>query len=149
MLNFNNTTSQEVDIALFEGVLRAARDLLVFVGTVELTLVDREAIRSLNKKYAQNDYATDVLSWAHTEANNNFEHELLGESYICLEIAAEQALTKQHSLDYELQYLFAHGLLHILGYDHQDEQTTKEMDQLTERIVELAQSIDTDSQMAI
>ena len=136
MINFNNTTAHQVDESLFNQISESTKNILGFKGAIELTIVDDAAIRELNKKYAQNDYSTDVLSWAYQETSNLFEHELIGEVYISIETAMKQADEKNHPLEYELQYLFAHGLLHVLGYDHQDEGQQAQMEQLPDRIIQ-------------
>lgn len=138
MLSINNHTEEKINQELLEKVYLAAQSVVGLKGGVELSIGSEQEIQGLNKKYAQNDYPTDVLSWAYTESSTIFEHELIGEVFISFETAKKQALTKQHDLDYELAWLLAHGLLHIIGYDHQDEETRKEMDALTVQIVEAA-----------
>lgn len=81
---------------------------------VELLLTNNETIRSLNKKFREKDEATDVLSFPMLEGD-----ELWGQIVISVERAKKQAEELNQSLEEELKFLFAHGLLHLLGYDHQ------------------------------
>jgi probable rRNA maturation factor len=88
---------------------------------VELSLVlsdDRE-LHALNRKYAGEDHATDVLSFAQREgaAVAHASTEPLGDVIISVEYAARQA---QRALPGELFHLAVHGLVHLLGYDHRD-----------------------------
>ena len=60
---------------------------------------------------------------------------VLGEIYISFDKAREQALSYEHSLDRELRFLFVHGLLHLLGYDHMNEEDEKKMFRLQDEIL--------------
>ena len=127
---FINNEQDSVDTAglnsVIRQVLQAGLELLAVAGPVEVgvTLVDNEAIRALNRQYRQIDAATDVLSFAQEEGEA-FEQpagapRLLGDIVISLERAREQSEAFNHSLAREVGYLIAHGLLHLLGYDHQN-----------------------------
>ena len=76
-----------------------------------LSLTDDRELRALNKKYANEDHATDVLSFEQAAP-------LLGDVIISVETAARQAKTAKHSLLAELFHLSVHGMVHLLGYDH-------------------------------
>ena len=84
---------------------RAAR------GELAIALVADARMRALNRTYRGKDYATDVLS---------FEGERLGDIVIATGVARRQALKAGHSYQTELRVLALHGLLHLLGYDHDD-----------------------------
>jgi probable rRNA maturation factor len=91
---------------------------------IGLAFVTAEKIRELNKRYAANDYVTDVLSF---EYNTD---ESLGDIAICEKVAKLQA--KQHSVSEKSEFslLVIHGTLHLLGYDHQNKADTASFDQL-------------------
>jgi probable rRNA maturation factor len=76
-----------------------------------LSLTSDRELRALNKTYANEDHATDVLS---------FEQEapLLGDVIISVETAGRQAKAAKHSLGAELFHLAVHGMVHLIGYDH-------------------------------
>ncbi len=82
-------------------------------GHVTLALVNDAHIRRLNRRFAQVDRATDVLSFA-----GDFPRPHLGDIVIATGVAGRQAREAGHSLDTELRILALHGLLHLLGYDH-------------------------------
>lgn len=102
---------------------------------VGVTLVDNDYIKSLNSEYRQVDSPTDVLSFAMEEGEDMLdmgEEIILGDIVISLERALEQASSYGHSVDREVGYLMAHGILHLLGYDHMQDDEKKIMRQKEE-----------------
>ena len=100
--------------------------------------VDNEQIREMNSAYRDKDSATDVLSFPMYEADEAIEDEeeiLLGDIVISLERAAEQAEEYGHSLEREVMYLIVHGLLHLAGYDHMEDDEKKEMRRREEELL--------------
>ena len=98
--------------------------------------VDNDTIHNINKTYRNVDRVTDVISFA-LEDNKTIEldHRLLGDIYICIDKAKEQAEEYGHSFKRELSFLAIHGLLHLLGYDHMEEDEEKIMFQKQEDIL--------------
>lgn len=101
---------------------------------VSLRLTNDAEIKQLNTDYRQKNQPTDVLSFAALEADiPGLEalHEQqplnLGDIIISVETAVRQASAAQHSTHQELAWLSAHGLLHLLGWDHPDEESLKQM----------------------
>lgn len=83
---------------------------------LSLALVTDLEIHILNRRYRQKDKPTDVLSFPLADELQPF---LLGDVVISVETAARQAQRRHHSLREELQILLVHGILHLLGYDHE------------------------------
>jgi probable rRNA maturation factor len=111
---------------------------------VSLTLVNDKKILELNRLYRNMDCPTDVLSFAFDESDEeepSFEKigdtHLLGDIIISTERAVVQAQEYGHSLEREIGFLFIHGLLHLLGFDHNEEEETNKMRQYEERILSL------------
>ncbi len=110
----------------------------------EVDLVSLQEIHKINKEYRHVDRPTDVISFAF-EDNNDFSNlksndELprdLGEIFICVDKAKMQAEEYKHSFEREMAFLFTHGLLHLLGYDHQNEIEEKEMFSIQDKIMEI------------
>ena len=111
---------------------------------VSVLITDNDEIRSLNKKYRNVDSATDVLSFPLFEEDDNSEEPLffneteeiiLGDIIISAERALEQSEDFGHSFLRELSYLLVHGILHLLGYDHQTEEDKKNMRIMEEKIL--------------
>ena len=105
-------------------------------------IVDNKRIREINREYRKIDRETDVISFA-LEDNLNIELpvRMLGDIYISIDKAREQALSYNHSLERELSFLAVHGLLHLLGYDHMNEEDEKIMFSRQEMILNELQII--------
>ncbi len=90
---------------------------------VNITFVDNEKIKELNKKYRNIDKVTDVLSFpmgnnGEYPTNPETGYKILGDVVISVERAVFQAEEYDHTLRRELGFLTAHSVLHLLGYDH-------------------------------
>lgn len=101
---------------------------------VSVTLTDDEHIHKLNLEYRGLDRPTDVLSFAfgdsqEPEVEAGPEQEVLGDIIISLERAWGQAQEYGHSMERELSFLTVHGMLHLLGYDHMEEEERMEMEE--------------------
>jgi len=98
-------------------------------GEFNVIIVDKEKIQELNKEYRNIDRITDVISFAleDDETIKLDNYRMLGDIYICIEKAKEQANEYGHSFKRELSFLAVHGLLHLLGYDHMNEDDEKVM----------------------
>jgi len=132
-------------IALLDKLLQKAGEAEgVTEGEVALTFVDDENIHELNRTYRGIDRPTDVLSFAMQESLDDeleivYEvdddeadqldamTDVLGDIIISIERAQQQSEDYGHSLNREIGFLFVHGFLHLLGYDHQDEASEAEM----------------------
>lgn len=113
-----------------------------------LRLTNDSEIQALNAQYRQKNQPTDVLAFAALEVDSPqlkgqmqpFMPLYLGDLVISVETAYRQAREQGHSLDTELAWLAAHGLLHLLGWDHPDEESLVRMlnqQQILLRIVNL------------
>jgi probable rRNA maturation factor len=122
-------------------------------GEVTLSIVDDEEIHQLNRDYRGIDRPTDVLSFAmHEETDEEldiiYEVEsededipldgMLGDIIISAERAKLQSEEYGHSLERELGFLFVHGFLHLIGYDHQDEAAEAIMTEKQESVLRQA-----------
>lgn len=97
---------------------------------ISLLITDDETIHNLNKEYRQKDKPTDVLSFPMDD------EVLLGDIVISIDTAKKQAEEREINIDREAAFLFIHGLLHLLGYDHETSaEDEKEMFVLQEEIL--------------
>lgn len=117
-----------------------------------ITLVDNHTIKALNRKFRGVDTETDVLSFPILDFKGNLDDltledleydmnpetgsVMLGDIVISLERTQEQAKEYGHSFYRELGFLTVHGMLHLLGYDHQDDAERQEMRNIEEEVLE-------------
>jgi probable rRNA maturation factor len=121
-----------------EANVRAAAEMVgqlygVENGEVSVTLTNNAYIHTLNKEYRGIDRPTDVLSFALNESEepemvDGPEVNVLGDLIISVERAEEQAADYGHSLRREVAFLTVHGMLHLLGYDHMEDEEREEME---------------------
>lgn len=102
-----------------------------------IIFVTPEEIHELNKQYRGVDRVTDVISFALEDAHDVSltDVRVLGDIYICIDRMKEQALEYNHSETRELSFLTVHGLLHLLGYDHQTKEEEEVMFGLQRKIL--------------
>ena len=102
-----------------------------------IIFVTPEEIHELNKQYRGVDRVTDVISFALEDAHDVSltDVRVLGDIYICIDRMKEQALEYGHSETRELSFLTVHGLLHLLGYDHQTKEDEEIMFGLQRKIL--------------
>lgn len=106
---------------------------------ISVTFVDGEEIQELNRDYRDTDRVTDVLSFPQFDDLNeipDFGEICLGDVVICKDQAEKQAEEFGHSFEREIIYLFTHSILHLLGYDHMEEDEKKEMRAREEEVME-------------
>ncbi len=105
-----------------------------------IIFVDNEKIHEINREYRHIDRVTDVISFAledemENEPSAQYEMRVLGDIYISVDRAKEQALEYGHSFLREICFLAIHGMLHLLGYDHQTTEDEKIMFQKQEEVL--------------
>ncbi len=110
----------------FNAIFQKIKTTLAITEPLELSLiiVDEQKQLELNRQYRQKDYVADVITFALEEENKVDLFKLtglrsLGDIFICYEKALAQAAEYNHSPRREFAFLFTHGMLHILGYNHQ------------------------------
>lgn len=106
---------------------------------VSIVIVDDEEIQKLNRDYREKDTATDVLSFPLQEGDFVVSEgeNLLGDIVISLETALAQAQDYGHSLEREVGFLAAHGMLHLLGYSHDTIETEEVMNEKAEAVLNI------------
>lgn len=128
-------TLQESDLQFVEKILQhAAGEEEIGEAEVSVSFVTNEMIREINREYRSKNQPTDVISFAMEEEGEGEvpiqgmdEPRMLGDIIISLDRTREQAADYGHSFERELGFLAVHGFLHLLGYDHMEEQDEKKM----------------------
>ena len=130
---------EEIYAGLIEKTFKHLK--LKFDPIISVSLVDNKFIHEMNRDYRGLDRPTDVISFAFLDNEDRQalykgkEPVCLGDIYISVDKAKEQAEEYGHSLERELSFLFVHGLLHLLGYDHMSEEDEKVMFKLQDEIL--------------
>lgn len=137
-LIINNTTKKDLNLE---------KDLEKVIGEVlkiekvdekkceiSISFVDEKKIRELNRNFRSIDKTTDVLSFPIEDFFNEDRKTLLKKPYlmlgdvvICIDVARKQAKELGHSFEREIMYLTCHSILHLLGYDHMEDEDKKIM----------------------
>ncbi len=130
MFEINNLTNEDIkEVKDIEFVLNKAIEIEK-LDNIEFNviIVDNEYIHKLNREYRHIDRPTDVITFA-LEDNEEVkeEYRVLGDIYISLDKAKEQAIEYGHSFKREICFLAVHGFLHLLGYDHMELEDEKIM----------------------
>ena len=115
-LLLRNGAGAQVPVAMRARLRRSLQRVMRAAGRAQasvcLSLSNDEELHALNLQYADEDHATDVLSFSQAHP------QVLGDIIISVETAARQARERGHGLYDELFHLAVHGFCHLLGYDH-------------------------------
>lgn len=103
---------------------------------ISLGVVGAAAIRKMNKLYRGQDKVTDVLSFAEINSGRQRANQgYIGEIIICYPQALRRANQFGHTINQELELLFVHAFMHLLGYDHKNAIQANQMEKLEEKIL--------------
>ena len=143
-LDFNSSFEEYEDFeeVYNELLIKTFKHLkLKFDPIISVSLVDIAFIHEMNRDYRGIDRPTDVISFAFLDNEDrealykSKEPVCLGDIYISVDKAKEQAKEYGHPLERELSFLFVHGLLHLLGYDHMNKEDEEVMFKLQDEIL--------------
>ncbi|MDX1807563.1 MAG: rRNA maturation RNase YbeY [Paenisporosarcina sp.] len=144
-LNDQTESLSSENLQLIEKMLHhAAEDQGIEAGSeLSVTFVNNEEIQQINNDYRGKNVPTDVISFAMEELGEGEiaiivpgAPRMLGDIIISVERAKEQAADYGHSEERELGFLAIHGFLHLLGYDHMEDEDEKEMTEKQEAILQ-------------
>ena len=140
MFDIINNTNKEIEEInkLKEYLNFVVNKLDIKKAIFNIIFVSNEEIHKINKEYRNTDRVTDVISFA-LEDNKDIVYKdfrLLGDIYIAIDVAYDQAVEYNHSREREVCFLATHGILHLLGYDHMNEDEEKEMFSLQEKLLQ-------------
>lgn len=138
-----NRTNESIDSykTLFHKIAKSAEKVLKLPNDYEIsvTFVRSQTIHKINKDYRGIDRPTDVISFAIRDNEEDFipdEEKDLGDIFINVNYCKKQAKEYGHSYKREMGFLFTHGLLHCLGYDHMNPKDEKVMFSLQDKILD-------------
>ena len=124
--------------ASFRKWVAAALEGRIREADLAIRLVDADEGRSLNRHYRGKDYATNVLSFPAEVPEGlpkNVKFPLLGDLVICAPVVAREAAEQGKPLKDHYAHLTVHGVLHLLGWDHEDDKEAEAMEQLEREIL--------------
>ena len=136
---FNNTDKEIKEIDKLREYMNFAVDKLkVNEEIFNIIFVSNEEIHDINREFRHTDRVTDVISFAleDNEEEAFKEFRILGDIYIAIDVAYDQAIEYNHSREREVCFLATHGLLHLLGYDHMTIEEEKEMFGMQEELLD-------------
>ena len=126
-IDVNNESGVDVQVDRLIDLSRFVLERLQIhpLAELSLVLVDADAMAALHEKWMDESGPTDVLSFPMDELRPGRDDAssaqgLLGDVVICPQVARKQAATAGHSVDEEISLLCTHGILHLLGYDHEE-----------------------------
>lgn len=133
----NNSEYEVEELKILEKYVKYVTTTLEIEEAIfNIILVDEEEIYNLNKTYRGVDRKTDVITFAlEDKGYKNPAIRMLGDIYLCIPVAYEQASLYGHSRIREICFLATHGILHLLGYDHMEEEEEKIMFSLQEELL--------------
>ena len=141
-IDVNNESGVAADEAEISALARHVLDAMRVHAQAELSvvLVDEAAMEQLHRQWMDEPGPTDVLSFPMDElrpgsADRDAEPGLLGDVVLCPQVARRQAAAAGHSTEEELLLLTAHGILHLLGFDHAEPDEEKEMFDLQRKLL--------------
>ena len=102
---------------------------------VSFLITTNDVIQNINSEYRGKNTPTDVISFAYNETENIGPFDILGDIIISAEKVTEQAKEYGHSTEREFYYVLCHGMLHLLGYDHIDDEDKKVMREKEEELL--------------
>jgi len=135
-INFYNNSNeniwkyQRLIKRIFKGINRHDSFNLIFVT--------EEEIKEINKEYRNIDKVTDVISFAEIDDQNRYDFNSLGDIFICVKRAYEQADEYDHSPSREFAFLAVHGYLHLCGFDHMTKEDEEVMFKIQDDILNKA-----------
>lgn len=105
-------------------------------GIINIIQVSTEEIAFLNNSYRDKEWPTDILTFSYLDSVQT-EQDIAGEIYLCLEKIKLYAEERWVTYAEQLKYIIVHGLVHMMGYDHETEKDEKKMEQVEQKILSL------------
>ena len=118
----------------FQRWVEAVPAMLDRLAGLTIRIVDEPEAQRINREYRKRDYATNVLSFP-AELPPELELPLLGDLVICAPVVARESAEQNKALEAHWAHMVLHGTLHLLGYDHIDDDEAEAMEALETRII--------------
>lgn len=109
-------------------------------GIINIIVVSENDMEELNQSYRKKEGPTDILTFSYL---NSVERatDIAGEIYLCLEKIRLYALEREVSYESQLRYIIIHGLVHMMGYDHETDNESREMEKIEQKVQVLLEEL--------
>jgi len=136
----NQQVGKKISQNIWKGWFKKVEKILNLKSGYEVSvaIVNSTTIKKLNKIYRGKNEETDVLSFAERDSRvkaGEKDKNYLGEIIICYSKSQKQATISKHSISEEIELLFVHGFLHLLGYDHCNDKDERKMKRIEAEII--------------
>lgn len=138
-ITINSNFDERIDELTLNLMEKLLKKLELSNVSLSINLVSDEEIKNINNEYRNKDAVTDVITFPYEEVDNFnlfLEERELGDIFIALDYVYQNSVKYQHSMAREFCFVLAHGLLHLLGYDHMNEHDEEIMFKLQEELIE-------------
>ena len=127
--------TQEEAISWFSGLKEEYEESISNIGlcSFNLAFLTKAEIQNMNKRFAGKDKPTNVLSFPSNE--DLTAERFLGDIAICSELIVEEAVSQGKETQDHLIHIFVHGVLHLLGFDHEERSSAEKMESLEIRVL--------------
>lgn len=134
-IDIDNQTDVEIDLDLIETTIVYALDQQnVDSGNVAVCIVDENSMQAINNEYRGKNKPTNILSFPFETPeglpDDALEIDFLGDLVICPQVLSNEATMQKKSLDAHWKHILIHGILHLLGYDHIEDDEAEIMENL-------------------
>lgn len=142
-LNFINETKSDIKEDIFNLCIPLVEEFLPEKTSpfndksdINIIIVDDKKIHEINREFRKKDKPTDVISFAYLETEYVKDvFTTIGDIFISIDTANKQAIEHNHSLNKEFATLTVHGLLHLFGFDHNNDEEENEMEHYAQKIL--------------
>jgi probable rRNA maturation factor len=135
-INFFNESS--IKTRSYEKLIKSVFKTINSKKEFNIIFVDKDEIQRINREFRQIDRVTDVISFALCDDKDIIQTDELGDIFICLDRAFEQASEYCHSVEREVAFLAVHGYLHLCGFDHMTKEDEEVMFKKQDEILHAA-----------
>jgi probable rRNA maturation factor len=132
-INFYNNSNE--NIWKYQRLIKRLFKPINRKDSFNLIFVTEEEIQEINRTYRNIDKVTDVISFAQIDEENRTDYRSLGDIFICVKRAFDQAKEYNHSSDREFAFLAVHGYLHLCGFDHMTKEDEEVMFKIQDDIL--------------
>ncbi len=132
-INFYNNSNE--NIWKYQRLIKRLFKPINRKDSFNLIFVTEEEIQEINRTYRNIDKVTDVISFAQIDEENRTDYRSLGDIFICVKRAYDQAKEYNHSSDREFAFLAVHGYLHLCGFDHMTKEDEEVMFKIQDDIL--------------